>query len=121
MKQHSRKWCVECLQRRALVRTPSAQPSLLAPADRTLMHFQILKLILWSRAGHPPRIVEFEPGMVNVISGAWINANTGSIALTSANSLTIVLSSTGSRPISTRDVRPVPYSMGSGGSYDPFS
>lgn len=34
------------------------------------MHFQILKLILWSKAGHPPRIVEFEPGMVNVISGA---------------------------------------------------
>jgi Protein of unknown function (DUF3732) len=34
------------------------------------MHFQILKLILWSRAGHPPRVVEFEPGMVNVISGA---------------------------------------------------
>ncbi|TPK97637.1 MULTISPECIES: DUF3732 domain-containing protein [unclassified Mesorhizobium] len=34
------------------------------------MHFQILKLILWSRAGHSPRIVEFEPGMVNVISGA---------------------------------------------------
>lgn len=34
------------------------------------MHFQILKLILWSRAGHPPRIVDFEPGMVNVISGA---------------------------------------------------
>lgn len=34
------------------------------------MHFQILKLILWSRSGHPPRIVEFEPGMVNVISGA---------------------------------------------------
>lgn len=34
------------------------------------MHFQILKLVLWSKAGHPPRIVEFEPGMVNVISGA---------------------------------------------------
>lgn len=34
------------------------------------MHFQILKLILWSRAGHPPRVIEFEPGMVNVISGA---------------------------------------------------
>lgn len=34
------------------------------------MHFQILKLILWSKAGHPPRVVEFEPGMVNVISGA---------------------------------------------------
>jgi hypothetical protein len=34
------------------------------------MHFQILKLILWSKAGHDPRILEFEPGMVNVISGA---------------------------------------------------
>jgi hypothetical protein len=34
------------------------------------MHFQILKLILWSKAGHAPRVVEFEPGMVNVISGA---------------------------------------------------
>lgn len=34
------------------------------------MQFQILKLILWSKAGHKPRVVEFEPGMVNVISGA---------------------------------------------------
>ncbi len=34
------------------------------------MHFQILKLILWSKAGNAPRVVEFEPGMVNVISGA---------------------------------------------------
>lgn len=34
------------------------------------MHFQLLKLILWSKVGHPPRIVEFEPGMANVISGA---------------------------------------------------
>lgn len=34
------------------------------------MHFQILKLVLWSRAGHEPRIVSFEPSMVNVISGA---------------------------------------------------
>lgn len=34
------------------------------------MHFQILKLILWSKTGHPPRVVGFEPGMVNVISGA---------------------------------------------------
>lgn len=34
------------------------------------MHFQILKLILWSRVGHEPRIVDFQPGMVNVISGA---------------------------------------------------
>jgi hypothetical protein len=34
------------------------------------MHFQILKLVLWSKVGHPPRIVEFIPGMANVISGA---------------------------------------------------
>lgn len=34
------------------------------------MHFQILKIVLWSKAGHPPRVVEFEPGMVNVISGS---------------------------------------------------
>lgn len=34
------------------------------------MHFQILKLILWSKAGHPPRILKFTPGMANVISGA---------------------------------------------------
>lgn len=34
------------------------------------MHFQILKLILWSKTGHAPRVVKFEPGMVNVISGA---------------------------------------------------
>lgn len=34
------------------------------------MHFQILKLILWSKAGHEPRILAFEPGMANVISGA---------------------------------------------------
>lgn len=34
------------------------------------MHFQILKVILWSKGGHPPRVVEFMPGMANVISGA---------------------------------------------------
>ena len=34
------------------------------------MHFQILKLILWSKAGHEPRVLDFEPGMGNVISGA---------------------------------------------------
>jgi hypothetical protein len=34
------------------------------------VQFQILKLILWSKAGHEPRVLEFEPGMVNVISGA---------------------------------------------------
>lgn len=34
------------------------------------MHFQILNLILWSKGGHPPRILSFERGLVNVISGA---------------------------------------------------
>ncbi|MBY3330374.1 DUF3732 domain-containing protein [Rhizobium laguerreae] len=34
------------------------------------MHFQILKVILWPKNGKAPRIVEFEPGMVNVISGS---------------------------------------------------
>ncbi len=34
------------------------------------MHFQILNLVLWSKAGHPPRVVDFKPGIVNVISGA---------------------------------------------------
>src|SRR3954465_5258355 len=34
------------------------------------MPFQILKLILWSKAGHSPRVAEFPPGMGNVISGA---------------------------------------------------
>jgi hypothetical protein len=34
------------------------------------MYFQIIQLILWSKAGHRPRVLNFEPGMVNVISGA---------------------------------------------------
>jgi hypothetical protein len=34
------------------------------------MHFQILKLVLWPKGNFPPRVVPFEPGMVNVISGA---------------------------------------------------
>lgn len=34
------------------------------------MHFQILSLILWPKANHPPRILDFQPGMVNVITGA---------------------------------------------------
>lgn len=34
------------------------------------MQLQILKVVLWSKSGYPPRIVNFEPGMVNVISGA---------------------------------------------------
>lgn len=34
------------------------------------MQFQILKLVLWSKAGHAPRVVSFEQGLVNVISGA---------------------------------------------------
>lgn len=34
------------------------------------MHFQLLKVILWPRKGGEPREVKFEPGKVNVISGA---------------------------------------------------
>lgn len=34
------------------------------------MHFQLLKLILWPREGNEPRVVNFQPHMVNVISGA---------------------------------------------------
>lgn len=34
------------------------------------MHFQLLKIILWSKGEHAPRVVDFVPGMVNVISGA---------------------------------------------------
>lgn len=34
------------------------------------MYFQIRKLILWPKTNHQPRIVEFEIGKVNIISGA---------------------------------------------------
>lgn len=34
------------------------------------MYFQLLKVILWPRKGGEPRVVKFEPGVVNVISGA---------------------------------------------------
>lgn len=34
------------------------------------MYFQLRKLILWPRFGTNPRVVEFTPGVVNVISGA---------------------------------------------------
>ncbi|MBB2818026.1 UNVERIFIED_ORG: tetratricopeptide (TPR) repeat protein [Rhizobium esperanzae] len=34
------------------------------------MHFQILSLILWPKGDHPPRVLNFELGMVNVITGA---------------------------------------------------
>ncbi|WP_315742401.1 DUF3732 domain-containing protein [Bradyrhizobium sp. SZCCHNR1075] len=34
------------------------------------MYFQILRLILWPRTSDEPRIVKFEKGIVNVISGA---------------------------------------------------
>ena len=33
------------------------------------MLFQLRKLVLWPKSSHAPRIVEFEPGKVNVISG----------------------------------------------------
>ena len=34
------------------------------------MYFQLLKVILWPRSGGEPRVLEFKPGVVNVISGA---------------------------------------------------
>ena len=34
------------------------------------MYFQLRKLILWPRSDHAPRVIEFQPGVVNVISGA---------------------------------------------------
>ncbi len=34
------------------------------------MYFQLRQVILWPRGGGDPRVVHFEPGMVNVISGA---------------------------------------------------
>lgn len=34
------------------------------------MYFQLRQVILWPRRGGEPRIVKFEPGMANVISGA---------------------------------------------------
>uniref|UniRef100_UPI0026280A42 hypothetical protein n=1 Tax=uncultured Azonexus sp. TaxID=520307 RepID=UPI0026280A42 len=34
------------------------------------MYFQLRQVILWPRGGGEPRVVKFEPGVVNVISGA---------------------------------------------------
>jgi hypothetical protein len=34
------------------------------------MHFQIRKLVLWPKTDHPPRVLEFNAGAVNVITGA---------------------------------------------------
>ncbi|SCU86004.1 conserved hypothetical protein [Cupriavidus necator] len=34
------------------------------------MYFQLRQVVLWPRSGDVPRVVEFEPGVVNVISGA---------------------------------------------------
>jgi hypothetical protein len=34
------------------------------------MYFQLRQVILWPKRGGPPRVVHFEPGVVNVISGA---------------------------------------------------
>ncbi|WP_230374651.1 hypothetical protein [Citrobacter koseri] len=34
------------------------------------MYFQIRKLILWPKTNQQPRVVKFEPGKVNIISGA---------------------------------------------------
>lgn len=33
------------------------------------MHFQILTVVLWPRSSEEPRLLKFEPGMVNVITG----------------------------------------------------
>jgi hypothetical protein len=40
------------------------------PPSSILMYFQILNLILWPRTPDEPRIVKFEKGVVNVISGS---------------------------------------------------
>jgi hypothetical protein len=34
------------------------------------MYFQLRKLVLWPRIDAPPRVLDFRPGVVNVISGA---------------------------------------------------
>jgi hypothetical protein len=34
------------------------------------MYFQLRTLILWPRIKAPPRVLNFKPGTVNVISGA---------------------------------------------------
>ncbi len=34
------------------------------------MYFQISKLIIWPKSGETPRVVEFKPGKINVITGA---------------------------------------------------
>ncbi|WP_284947475.1 hypothetical protein [Acidisoma cladoniae] len=39
-------------------------------SGRFLMLFQLRKLILWPKSDRSPRIIEFTPGKVNVISGA---------------------------------------------------
>ena len=37
------------------------------------MYFQITKVVLWPKRGDGCRVVEFRPGMLNVISGASKN------------------------------------------------
>lgn len=46
------------------------------------MFFQLRKLILWPRAGGSPRVVEFRPGIVNVISGASKTGKSAVIPIT---------------------------------------
>src|SRR5262249_19684055 len=55
---------------RILVRGPGNQANRHPSESGLLMHFQIRKLILWRRGGNGRRILEFAPGVVNVISGA---------------------------------------------------
>jgi tetratricopeptide (TPR) repeat protein len=45
------------------------------------MYFQLRKLILWPRHNGDPRVVDFNPGMVNVISGASKTGKTAVIPI----------------------------------------
>ena len=45
------------------------------------MYFQLRKLILWPRIDAPPRVLTFQPGVVNVISGASKTGKTAVIPI----------------------------------------
>ena len=53
-----------------MVRTDITGANILFFTGDSLMYFQLLKLILWPKSNFTPRIIDFERGMVNVISGA---------------------------------------------------
>src|SRR5215467_14430780 len=40
------------------------------PSWRLEIYFKLRKLVLWRRIDAPPRVLDFRPGVVNVISGA---------------------------------------------------